>query len=34
MKKTFTKEDIIKKHQTNVKSAASSFILAGILGLI
>lgn len=34
MKKTFTKEDIIKKHQTNVKSATSSFILAGILGLI
>lgn len=34
MKKSFTKEDIIIKHQTNVKSATSSFSLAGILGLI
>ena len=32
--KTFTKEDIIKKHQTNIKSASSGFSLAGILGII
>ena len=34
MKNNFTKEDIIKKHETNVKSASSSFSLVGILGLI
>lgn len=34
MNKNFTKEDLIKKHETNVKSAASAFALSGILGLI
>lgn len=34
MNKNFTKEDIIKKHQTNVKSAQSAFVLAGMLGII
>lgn len=33
MNKNFTKEDIIKKHQTNVKSAITAFCLAGILGV-
>lgn len=34
MNKNFTKEDIIKKHETNVKSANTAFSLAGILGVI
>ncbi len=34
MNKNFTEEDIIKKHQTNVKSAQSAFALAGMLGII
>ncbi|MBQ7294799.1 MAG: hypothetical protein IJW86_01250 [Clostridia bacterium] len=34
MNKKFTKEDIIKKHQTNVKSAQGVFALAGMLGII
>lgn len=34
MNKTFTKEDLIRKHETNVKSATSAFALAGVLGLI
>lgn len=34
MNKKFTKEDILKKHETNIKSATSSFTLAGILGII
>lgn len=34
MKKTFTKEDIIKKHETNVKAASTAFGLPAILGLI
>lgn len=34
MNKNFTKEDIIKKHETNIKSAQSGFALAGVLGLI
>ncbi len=34
MNKKFTKEDIIKKHETNVKSANTAFSLAGILGII
>lgn len=34
MNKNFTKEDIIKKHQTNVKSAGSAYCLAGILGVV
>ncbi|MBE6786371.1 MAG: hypothetical protein E7538_09100 [Ruminococcaceae bacterium] len=34
MNKSFTKQDLIKKHETNVKSATSAFVLAGILGLI
>ncbi len=34
MKKNFTKEDIIKKHETNVKSAFTGFSLAGVLGII
>ncbi len=33
MKKSFTKEEIIKKHETNVKSAFTTFGLVGILGL-
>ncbi|MBQ7117323.1 MAG: hypothetical protein IJN88_03850 [Clostridia bacterium] len=34
MNKNFTKEDIIKKHETNVKSAFTAVTLAGILGII
>lgn len=34
MSKNFTKEDRIKKHQTNIKSAQTVLILAGVLGLI
>ena len=34
MNKNFTAEDIIKKHQTNIKSAQSAFALAGVLGII
>ena len=34
MNKKFTKEDIIKKHETNVKSSNTAFSLAGILGII
>ena len=34
MNKNFTKEDIIKKHETNVKSATSAFFLSGVLGII
>ncbi len=32
--KKFTQEEIIKKHQTNVKSAFTAALLAGVLGLI
>lgn len=34
MKKDFTKEDIIKKHETNMKSAFTAYFLAGVLGVI
>ena len=34
MNKNFTKEDIIKKHETNVKSAFTGLSLAGVLGII
>ena len=34
MNKNFTKDDIIKKHETNVKSAFTAVALAGVLGLI
>ena len=34
MNKNFTKDDIIKKHITNLKSAAGGFPLAGVLGII
>lgn len=34
MSKNFTKEDMLKKNETNIKSATSSFSLAGVLGLI
>ncbi len=34
MNKNFTKEDIIKKHETNVKSAFTALSLAGVLGII
>ena len=34
MKKNFTKEDIIKKHETNIKSAFTAYFLAGVLGII
>lgn len=34
MNKSFTKEDIIKKHETNVKSAFTVVALSGVLGLI
>ncbi len=34
MKKNFTPEDIMKKHETNIKSATSGFTLAGVLGII
>lgn len=34
MNKDFTKEDILKKHETNIKSASTAILLSGILGLI
>ena len=34
MNNKFTKEDIIKKHETNVKSAFTGISLAGVLGII
>jgi len=34
MNKNFTPEDIEKKHETNIKSATSGFMLAGVLGII
>lgn len=34
MKKIFTKEEMLKKHKTNIKSATSSFALSGLLGII
>lgn len=34
MNKNFTKEDIIKKHETNIKSACAGLALAGVLGII
>lgn len=34
MNKNFTKEDIIKKHETNVKSANTGLFLAGLLGVV
>ncbi len=34
MKKDFTQEDILKKHETNIKSASTAILLSGILGLI
>ncbi len=34
MSKQFTNDDILKKHQTNIKSATSGFVLVGILGII
>ncbi len=34
MNKNFTQEDIIKKHETNIKSASTAILLSGILGLI
>lgn len=34
MNKNFTKEEIIKKHETNIKSAATVILLSGVLGLI
>ncbi len=34
MKKDFTKEDILQKHETNIKSASTVILLTGILGLI
>ena len=34
MRKDFTKEDIIKKHETNVKSAFTAYFLVFVLGLI
>lgn len=34
MNKNFTKDDIIKKHETNVKSAFTGLSLAGVLGII
>ncbi len=34
MKKKFTEEDIIKKHNTNVTSAFTGLSLAGVLGII
>lgn len=33
MSKNFSKEDYIKKAETNIKSAVSGFSLAGVLGL-
>ncbi len=32
--KNFTQEEIIKKHQTNIKSAVTALFLAGVLGII
>ncbi len=34
MNRNFTEEDIIKKHETNVKSAFTGLSLAGVLGII
>ncbi len=34
MKKEFTKEDMLQKHETNIKSASTVILLTGILGLI
>lgn len=34
MAKNFSKEDLLKKKETNIKSAFSGFSLAGILGII
>ncbi len=34
MKRNFTKEEMLKKHETNIKSATSGFVLSGVLGLI
>ncbi len=34
MNRNFTKEDIIKKYQTNVKSAMTAFVIAIVLGVI
>lgn len=34
MNKNFTKEDILKKHETNIKSAGTAIFLSGVLGLI
>lgn len=34
MNKNFTKDDIIKKHNTNVISAGAMFIIVGVLGVI
>lgn len=34
MKKSFSKEEILMKHETNIKSATSAFGLAGLLGII
>lgn len=34
MNKNFTKEDIIKKHETNIKSAGTAIFLSGVLGII
>ncbi len=34
MNKKFSQEDILKKHETNIKSASTAILLSGILGLI
>ncbi len=34
MNKNFTKDDIIKKHNTNVISAGAMFIIVGVLGVL
>ncbi len=34
MNKNFSKEDILKKHETNVKSAHTAIFFSGVLGLI
>lgn len=34
MNKNFSQEDILKKHETNIKSASTAILLSGILGLI
>ncbi len=34
MAKKFTEEELMKKHETNIKSAVGGFGLAGVLGLI